>query len=296
MTEEPSEEYETTLAVSTITAVQHIRRMRGGAQAQMMRCSDGNYYVVKFQNNPQGLRILANEMFATQLARICGLPVPRMAIVEVTGWLIKHTQELTIQLLGSAIPCQTGLQFGSCYAVSPLEGQVFDYLPVEMLSRVRNIECFYGMLVFDKWTGNSDGRQATFWRKAQDRRYSTSFIDQGYCFDANEWGFQDQPLRGVYPRSEVYEGLFGWDCFEPWLSRIEHLDDELIWRAAERIPPEWYRAEWDRLACLVRHLIERKNYLRNLISQLIDSPKTPLTNWARKGTGRDRTKLRAVSR
>ncbi len=34
-------------------AVQHIRRMRGGAQSHLMRCADSNYYVVKFQNNPQ---------------------------------------------------------------------------------------------------------------------------------------------------------------------------------------------------------------------------------------------------
>jgi hypothetical protein len=31
-------------------AVQHIRRMRGGAQSHLMRCADSNYYVVKFPN------------------------------------------------------------------------------------------------------------------------------------------------------------------------------------------------------------------------------------------------------
>jgi len=33
-----------------IQAIQHIRRMRGGAQSHLMRCADSNYYVVKFQN------------------------------------------------------------------------------------------------------------------------------------------------------------------------------------------------------------------------------------------------------
>jgi hypothetical protein len=47
-----------------VLAVEHIRRMRGGAQSHLMRCDDGGYYVVKFQNNPQHLRILANEMLA----------------------------------------------------------------------------------------------------------------------------------------------------------------------------------------------------------------------------------------
>src|ERR1019366_4957645 len=41
-----------------VQAVQHVRRMRGGAQSHLMRCADGFYYVVKFQNNPQHTRVL----------------------------------------------------------------------------------------------------------------------------------------------------------------------------------------------------------------------------------------------
>src|SRR6476646_6992838 len=33
-----------------VEAVQHVRRMRGGAQAHLMRADDGHFYVVKFQN------------------------------------------------------------------------------------------------------------------------------------------------------------------------------------------------------------------------------------------------------
>ena len=32
-----------------LRAIEQIRRMRGGAQAHLMRCSDESYYVVKFQ-------------------------------------------------------------------------------------------------------------------------------------------------------------------------------------------------------------------------------------------------------
>jgi hypothetical protein len=42
--------------------------MRGGAQSHLMRCDDGYYYVVKFQNNPQHRRILVNELLGTRLA------------------------------------------------------------------------------------------------------------------------------------------------------------------------------------------------------------------------------------
>src|SRR5437868_8833246 len=133
--------------------------MRGGAQGHLMRCSDGHFYVVKFRNNPQHLRVLANELLATRLAERAGLPVPISEVVEVGDWLIRHTPDLTIQLAHMTKPCEPGLQFGSRYVVNPLEGQVFDYVPMELLCRVRNLETFAGVLALDKWTGNANGRQ-----------------------------------------------------------------------------------------------------------------------------------------
>src|SRR5438552_16273538 len=82
--------------------------MRGGAQGHLMRCSDGNFYVVKFRNNPQHLRVLANELLATRLAQGAELPVAAAEVVEVGDWLIEHTPELNIQLAGSTIRCQPG--------------------------------------------------------------------------------------------------------------------------------------------------------------------------------------------
>jgi hypothetical protein len=123
-----------------------------------------HYYVVKFLNNPQHIRVLTNEMFATKLAERAGLPMTATAVIEVDEWLIQHSPHLRIQLVNGSIPCQPGLQFGSRYAVDPSKGRVFDYLPVDMLGCVRNAQMFAGMLVLDKWTGNRDGRQAAFWR------------------------------------------------------------------------------------------------------------------------------------
>jgi hypothetical protein len=53
-----------------LQAVEHIRRMRGGAQSHLMRCNDGGYYVVKFQNNPQHTCVLANELLGTILVKL----------------------------------------------------------------------------------------------------------------------------------------------------------------------------------------------------------------------------------
>ena len=72
--------------------------MRGGAQSHLMRCDDGGYYIVKFQNNPQHIRVLANELLGTKIAAYLGLRVPQVEVVEVRPELIELTAELVIPI------------------------------------------------------------------------------------------------------------------------------------------------------------------------------------------------------
>src|SRR5580692_2743210 len=146
-----------------VLAVQAIRRMRGGAQSQLMLGADGKLWVVKFQNNPQHLRVLANELIATRLAQAVGLTVPPSDVVEVTEWLIANTAGMHIELPHRQTEkYRAGLQFGSQFVGGLMPGQVVDYLPEQQLDEVRNLNEFAGMLCVDKWTGNCNGRQAVF--------------------------------------------------------------------------------------------------------------------------------------
>lgn len=263
-----------------IRAVQHIRRMRGGAQSHLMRCDDGHYYVVKFQNNPQHTRVLANELLATKLAERIGLPVPAADVVEVSPWLIEHTPELEMQLAGKSARCTAGNQFGARYVVDPLEGQVFDYLPEGALEKVRNLKDFAGMLCLDKWSCNANGRQAVFSRRGRERKYSATFIDQGYCFNAGEWNFPDSPLRGVYPRNDVYANVSGWESFEPWLTAIETMSESTLVNCADGIPTEWY-GDPDDLERLLAQLTKRRSRVRELIAAFRDSNRQPFPGWVK---------------
>src|SRR3974390_1703877 len=194
-------------------AVQHIRRMRGGAQSHLMRCADSNYYVVKFQNNPPHTRVLVHDWLGT------------------------------------------------------------------IIRRVRNLPSFAGILAFDKWTCNADGRQTAFWKRRGERKFTASFIDQGYCFNAGEWSFPDAPLRGVFGRNDVYATVTGWDSFEPWLSRIESFPEEALWRLVDQVPPEWYNSARNELERLLMILIERRPLVRHLILSFKNSPRNPFPNW-----------------
>ncbi len=254
--------------------------MRGGAQSQLMLGSDGKLWVVKFQSNPQHVRVLANEMIATRLAAAAGLTVPVCDVMQVTEWLVANTAEMVFEAgRGEIRRYDGGLQFGSQFVGGLMPGQVVDYLPEQHLSEVRNLEEFAGMLVIDKWTGNCNGRQAIFSRKARERRYRATFIDQGFCFNAGEWTFPDSPLRGVYPRNLVYAGVSGWDSFEPWLSRVEAMRAELLWAAAEGIPPEWYGGDGRELERLIETLRGRQGRIRELIESFRDSDRRPFPKW-----------------
>ena len=255
--------------------------MRGGAQSQLMLAADGNLWVVKFQNNPQHLRILANELIATRLAAAIGLSVPATEIVEVTPWLVEHTPDLSFELgRGQRERCLPGLHFGSRFAGGLSPGQLVDYLPEPQLADVRNLGEFAGMLCLDKWAGNCNGRQAVFSRNPRERRYRATFIDQGFCFNAGEWTFPDAPLRGVYARNSVYASVTGWHSFEPWLHRIETIEPGILWEIAESVPPEWYGGDLATLERLIEQLLQRRSRVRELILSFRDSGRAPFPLWA----------------
>ncbi len=268
-----------------VLAVQAIRRMRGGAQSQLMLGSDGKLWVVKFQNNPQHLRVLANELIATRLAAAAGLTVPATDVVEVTEWLVQNTSEMYMDLgRGQRELCTPGLQFGSQFVGGLLPGQVVDYLPEQQMEEVRNLVEFPGMLVVDKWAGNCNGRQAVFERRARERKYRAIFIDQGFCFNAGDWTFPDSPLRGVYPRNLVYSRVTGWSSFEPWISRAEAMDPGILWSIAEAVPPEWYGGDTTKIERLMERMLERRGRLRELIGAFRDSDRQPFPKWAESKT------------
>jgi hypothetical protein len=254
--------------------------MRGGAQSQLMLGADGNLWVVKFQNNPQHLRVLANELIATRIAEAVGLTVPSSDVVDVSEWLIANSPQMIVdQGRGQREPCASGLQFGSRFVGGLMPGQVVDYLPEAQMDEVRNLAEFAGMLLVDKWTGNCNGRQAVFERRPRERRYRALFIDQGYCFNAGEWTFPDAPLRGVFARNSVYRKVAGWSSFEPWLARVEEFDAQRLWKIAEEVPPEWYGGDLRTIEQLMEQLLVRRGRVRELVEAFRRSDRLPFPNW-----------------
>jgi hypothetical protein len=269
-----------------VRALEQIRRMRGGAQSHLMRCDDGYYYVVKFQNNPQHRRILVNELLGTKLARRMGLPTTPVEIVYVSEDLIQLTEELRIETPRTRIPCQPGVQFGSRFPGDPHQLTLHDFLPDKQLRDVENLGDFAGMLVFDKWTCNTNGRQTLFYPQLQDPhddqtvRYLAFMIDQGFCFNAGEWNFPDAPLRGLYARNSVYEEVKGRESFAIWLERIEkYMTERVFNELIQEVPPEWYEDDLDALLRLVEQLHRRRTKVPEFLLAAKNTTRQPFPNW-----------------
>jgi len=244
----------------TIWALEHVRRMRGGAQSQLLMCADGKRYVVKFQNNPQGRRILVNELLCFILADHLGLPTQPSRVIDLSPGLIRRSRhQMMVETATGRASLVAGRCFGSEYAESGIA-------TIELQTRlnvneIENVRDFWGILTFDLWTCNTDLRQVLYFKSGN--RYRMRMIDNGHCFSGSKWGFVDAPGLALFWNRGVYKDVAGIESFQPWLSRIESIDNSILEQAVALIPPEWYGARREAIEGLLRSLMSRRFQVRD---------------------------------
>jgi hypothetical protein len=274
-----------------VDAVRLIRKMRGGAQAHLFEASDGHFYVVKFLNNPQHRRILVNEWMASVFLNYLGISAPEGVIIRLSEQVLRANPEAYFQLGNRRAPIEPGWHFGSRFPGDPSRHAVFDFLPDSQLELIENLHDFRAVVVFDKWTGNADSRQAIFFRarlkdwlpgsSAHPLRmgFVAQMIDHGYAFEGPHWRFSDSPLQGLYFRPAVYKNVRALDDFQPWLDRIVNFPEEVIDLAAKQIPSRWLEGEEDEFAALLDRLLLRRKRLPDLIEAVREVRGSPFAAW-----------------
>lgn len=272
--------------IATIQATRYIRRMTGGSQSHMLRCSDGYDYIVKFQNNPQGKRILANDLLGTLLAKSMKLPAADVAVVNVSKDLVHDCTALQMECRQGSEPCQAGLCFGSRY-LSPRFHITHGTALARALSmstwyllELGNLNDFAGMLVFDKWTCNSDDRQVVFVRGKGVIPDKAVMIDFGYCFNAGHWNFRDHPMVGLFGERSVYESIECMERFNPWLEFLENkMSEDVIRCLGSKIPAEWYGGDQQALAGMIDCLDRRRKIVRRLLLRTCGAAYGSFPHW-----------------
>jgi HipA-like protein len=270
-----------------LTAVRHLRKMRGGAQAHLLEADDGHWYVVKFRNNPQHRRILVNEALSAALLNYLKISAPETALIQVSAPFLAANPECCLQLGTRRIEVEPGWQFGSRFPGDPARLAVYDFLPDALLPQVVNLADFRAILVFDKWTGNADGRQSVFYRAmvrsadSAGRRagFVARMIDHGYTFNGPNWDFPESALQGLYARRLVYDGVRSLADFQPWLDQVVHFPEEVIDRAWKGIPADWVEGEEDAFDRLLEQLWARRRLLPALLEACRAARTNPFPNW-----------------
>src|SRR5215208_315216 len=102
-----------------LTAIRHIRKMRGGAQSHLLEADDGHAYVVKFRNNPQHRRILINELLASVLLDYLKISTPEVALLHVTDSFLAANPEVHLTLGSRRLEVDPGWHFGSRFPGDP---------------------------------------------------------------------------------------------------------------------------------------------------------------------------------
>ena len=268
-----------------LTAIGHVRKMRGGAQAHLLEADDGNWYVVKFRNNPQHRRILVNEVASSALLDYLKIAVPATALIHVSEPFLAANPEVHLTLGTRQIAVEPGWHFGSRYPGDPARTAVYDFLPDALLGKVGNLDDFRAILVFDKWVANADGRQCVFYRALLDQAagsrpgFVAHMIDHGFAFNGPHWDFPDSPLQGLYARRMVYEQVRSLDDFQPWLDQVRHFPEAVMDRAWKSIPPDWIAGEENELEGMLERLFERRKLVPELISACRDARTNPFPGW-----------------
>ena len=258
--------------------------MRGGAQSHLLEAADGQFYVVKFLNNPQHRRILINEWIGSTFLRYLQISAPDPALIEVTPDFLAENPEVHLIVNQRRTAVEPGWHFGSRYPGDPTRLAVYDFLPDTLLTGILNYREFLAALVFDKWMGNADSRQAIFFRAAvkpwtphpQGQGFVAAMIDHGYVFAGPQWEFADGPAQGLYFRRLVYESVRGLEDFQPWLDQIRGFPAQVVDEAMRGIPPQWLDGDRERLELMLERLMVR----RGRVISLIEATTGQFPRWA----------------
>ena len=217
----------------------------GGSQPHVFETDDG-YYMVKVRNNPQGLRVLVNELVGGLCLDWLGVKHPEPAIVQIDAALIALSPAAR---LPNGQQLAEGTAFGSKLWQSDPGGSV-------PLSLIENKADVAGTVAFDAWIKQFDGRQYRVRPSAlTPGRYDYFPVDQGFSFGNPTWTAAQ--LDGNHNSVAVPNPIvnIGAADMAPFIERLRAFNIDAAEHIVNEIPSEWLE---DALkASLKKYLNER---------------------------------------
>ncbi len=100
-------------ALERVAATRYVTPLReGGSLPGLVEADDDGIYVLKFRGAGQGVKVLVAEILVTEIARLLGIPVPRLALVTLDAQIAKYEADEEVQdLLNASIGLNLGVDF-----------------------------------------------------------------------------------------------------------------------------------------------------------------------------------------
>ena len=233
---------------------------------QIILFDNGNKYLVKFKNNPQGDKMLMREYVATMLAQQLGTPAAPCEIVYIPESFIFETEHNQYKF-------EYGNQFASLY----IENCMGLWLYPEK-NQIQNRHILAGMIVFDFWLRNKDRDESNILlQPVGQSEYYIHMIDHGNCYPSKKALLELLADPSELELSEVHKWCLSMvndkTEFTYFLQKIINLKDELIWDFIHSIPNDWNISDIEKKE-FYKNIVEAKQVLPevvNMISEYVQS-------------------------
>ena len=207
------------------------------ARPRRMSASDGNVYVVKIRNGGGDSKSFFNELVASNIALMVGLPAAEPVIINLGAKFIKETADLKNDQI------KPGAYYATRYyrkAYTTSDGERLRIRP----SSIANLDDVPAFVMFDIFVHNKDrngGNTILIPLNGDIARYRYLLIDHGHCFGGPAWDSDSASnlsyeLAGVpwYTNSITDES----DFVDP-AARMAGLCEADIDAARDGLPDEW---------------------------------------------------------
>lgn len=222
-----------------------------------VRCNDNITYVVKFAQNPQGIKALINEYVCARLAKNLDLPIPDFSLVHITQELIN----VSIKNIKLEDKVQPGIHFGSreLNKAIPLTSS-------DLIEYAENKMDIAKIILFDHIIANEDRCANTRNLLFDMEKRRITIIDHSHAFelgciwDAIQLRQRfNTPFRVYNLKGATYSKLIPYieeHSFYTMVDKISNLSRNDIESLFNGLPDEWFCPDEDKEA-LTQYLYDR---------------------------------------
>ena len=260
------------IIMQTVTAVRAYERINNGCtKPYYIYCDDGNIYVAKFKQNPEGSRILVNEYVCAKIAEVLELPLSFPTLINVTPEFVNdYGKEISEHLLNNVHP---GIHFGTRKVK-----KAYPITKTDMLIGAENIHVIPGIILFDHLVCNKD-RDSNGGNLLFDQsKKEIVVIDHTHTFDLGAiWTAADlkqrigQPFSSLCTSGYVYSKLVqfvkGNNPFCSVLEKMKCLNENVLGDIINNVPDEWEIDLSEKIA-LKAYLLDRLRRIGDVLPVL----------------------------